>query len=185
MLDCQLAILENAISRYLAGGIAPAPLGSRHPTIAPFEAYATGDGHMVVAAGNDELFRLLAKALDAPHLAADPRFAANDARVANVALLKETLEAILKAHPTRHWLGLLEKAGVPCGPINTVADVVADPQVAARNMIVTMDDPRAGTMRVAGSPLKYATHPDPTTRAPAPGLDEHRAALLRELGLEA
>jgi len=139
---------------------------------------------MVVAAGNDELFRLLAKALGAPHLAQDPRFAANDLRVANVAALKETLEGILKARPTRHWLELLAAGGVPCGPINSIADVVADPQIAARNMIVEMDDPRAGPMRVAGSPLKYATHPDPATRAPAPGLDEHRAALLRELGLE-
>lgn len=183
MLDCQVAILENAISRFLSGGVVPVPLGARHPAIAPFEAYATADGHVVIAAGNDALFARLAQALRQPGWLDDPRFATNDARNANVLALKEAIERITTAQPTRHWLAIMAEAGIPGGPINSVADVVADPQVQARGMIVEIDDSNAGSLRVAGSPIKLAGAA-PAGRLPgAPVLDGQRAAILAELGL--
>jgi CoA:oxalate CoA-transferase len=180
MLDAQVAILENAIARYLATGEVPGPLGSRHPSIAPFAAFAAAGGHLVLAAGNDALFAKLCAVLGRPSLAVDPRFATNEARVRGEAALRGELEAALAARTVAEWLPLLEAAGVPCGPIQDVAQVLADPQVAARNMVI-----RAGDARMAGNPVKLAAFPDPAQRAPAPELDQDRAAILRELGLDA
>ncbi len=182
MLDCQVAILENAIARYVATGEVPGPLGARHPTITPFDSFATGDGHIVIAAGNDGLFRRLCAALGRPDLPEDGRFATNPQRTAHAAALKTELEATLGGHGTRHWLPILEAAGVPCGPINDVAQVVADPHVRARNMIVEVDG--ADGFRVAGNPIKFSGVPDPRRRGPVPELDSGRDGLLRELGLE-
>lgn len=178
MLDCQVAILENALARYFASGEVPGPLGARHPSITPFQSYATADGHMVVAAGNDALFARLCAALDRPALADDPRFADNAARNANVDALQTALEARLKTRPTAHWLSVLEGAGVPCAPINTVEDVVADRHLAARNMIVEAADAVAGRVRMAGNPIKLSPYCDPPERPPAPALDGHRRAIL-------
>jgi CoA:oxalate CoA-transferase len=178
MLDAQVAILENALARYLATGEVPGPLGSRHPSIAPFAAFAAADGHLVLAAGNDALFAKLCAVLGRPALATDPRFATNEARVGAEDLLRGELEALLGARRVAEWLPLLEAAGVACGPIQDIAQVLADPQVAARNMVI-----RAGSARMAGNPVKLAAFPDPRERAAAPELDEHRAAILRELGL--
>lgn len=178
MLDCQVAILENALARYFASGEVPGPLGARHPSITPFQSYATADGHMVVAAGNDALFARLCAALDRPALADDPRFADNAARNANVDALQTALEARLKIRPTAHWLSVLEGAGVPCAPINTVEDVVADRHLAARNMIVEAADAVAGRVRMAGNPIKLSPYRDPPERPPAPALDGHRRAIL-------
>jgi CoA:oxalate CoA-transferase len=185
MLDCQVATLENAIARYQATGQAPGPLGSRHPSIAPFEALATADGWLIVAAGNDLLFRKLCDALGVPDLPADPRFASNEQRTRHADALKQRLEAALAARGSADWLARLERAGVPCGPINDVATVVRDAQVTARNMIVRVDDPEAGPLALAGNPVKLSGHPDPEHRPPAPELDEHRAEILAELGLDA
>ncbi len=183
MLDCQIAILENAIARYVATGRVPGPMGARHPSITPFEALRAADGHLVIAAGNDQLFARLAAALGKPALASDPRFATNDARTNNHGALKAELEELLAAQATAQWLAVLDKAGVPCGPINTVADALADPQIVARNMVVSADDPVAGTLRMAGNPIKLSGFPDPPTRGPAPDLDGDRRAILEELGL--
>jgi CoA:oxalate CoA-transferase len=178
MLDAQVAILENAVARFLATGEVPGPLGSRHPSIAPFAAYAAADGHLVIAAGNDALFRRLCEVLGRPALAADARFAGNEVRVRHADALATELEAALRAAPVADWLARLEAAGIPCGPIHDVAQVLADPQVRARNMVI-----RAGGAEMAGNPIKLGSHPDPSERTPAPALDEHRAAILRELGL--
>jgi CoA:oxalate CoA-transferase len=182
MLDSQVATLENALARYFATGQVPGPLGARHPSITPFAALRTADGHLVLAAGNDELFASLCAAIGRPELPADPRFATNDERTRHADLLHAELEDALAARPTREWLQVLDGLGVPCGPINTVADVVVDPQVTARRMIVEVDDPH-GAMRVAGNPVKLSGYDDPPTRGPIPDLDAHRAALLAELGL--
>jgi CoA:oxalate CoA-transferase len=179
MLDAQVAILENAIARYVATGEVPGPLGSRHPSIAPFAAFAARDGHLVIAAGNDALFERLCALLDRPELAEDPRFASNDARAGHAAALQQELESALAARGVGEWLARLGEAGIPCGPIQDVAAVLRDPQVAARNMLI-----RAGGVPMAGNPVKLAAYPDPAERAPAPELDQHRAAILRELGLE-
>ncbi|MGE0117258.1 MAG: CaiB/BaiF CoA transferase family protein [Dongiaceae bacterium] len=181
MLDCQVAILENAISRYFVTGTSPAPLGARHPSIAPFAAFATRDGYIIVAAGTDALFRKLAAALGRPELAEDARFASNDLRSENVEALTAALESALAARGSADWLARLEAAGVPCGPINDVGAVVGDPQVRARNMIVAIDDPAAGPLKLAGNPIKLSDFPDPPSRPPAPALDADRATILSEL----
>jgi CoA:oxalate CoA-transferase len=181
MLDCQVAILENAISRYFTTGRSPAPLGARHASIAPFAAFATKDGHIIVAAGTDALFRKLCTALDQPSLADDARFTSNDLRSENVEALTAALEAVLTGRSSADWLARLEAAGVPCGPINDIAGIVNDPQIRARNMIVDIDDPAAGPLKLAGNPIKLSEFPDPTSRPAAPALDGDRAAILRGL----
>jgi CoA:oxalate CoA-transferase len=183
MLDSQVAILENAIARHVATGDIPGPLGSRHPSIAPFAAFSTKDGHVVIAVGTDPLFAKLAESLGCPELAKDPRYASNPLRMEHWHDLHEELEVILSAHSSKAWLTRLEAAGVPCAPINNVADVMADPQVLARNMIVTAIDPDVGALKMQGNPIKLSAYEDPTTREPAPGLDADRAAILEWLGL--
>ena len=178
MLDSQVAILENAIARYSATGEVPGPIGSRHPSITPFGVFATQDGSLVIAAGNDALFRTLCRELACPELAEDPAYASNPARTEHADALKPLLERALAAHSTENWLQRLERAGVPCGPINDVAAVLADPQVRARNMIVEAPGPAGAPIRMAGNPVKLSAFPDPATREPAPALDADRAAIL-------
>jgi len=183
MFDCQIALLENAVMRYTVLGEVPGPLGARHPSIVPFEAMETQDGWMIVAAGNDNLWLKLCAALERPDLAADPRYRTNDLRSRNRATLRPELEKELRKHPTSECIAILEKAGVPSGPINNVEQALAHPQVAARNMLITVEDPEAGTLRLAGNPLKFSAFPDPPTRDPAPALDGDREKILKELGL--
>jgi len=183
MFDCQLALLENAIMRYTMSGEVPGPLGARHPSITPFEAFETKDGHIIIAAGNDALFRKLCDVLGRRDLAEDADYGSNDLRNRNQPRLKAAIESMLKEKPTAHWIEVIGKAGVPCGPINNVAQALAHPQVEARNMLISVADPKAGTLKLAGNPLKLSTFADPPTRAPAPALDQDRAAILRELGL--
>jgi CoA:oxalate CoA-transferase len=183
MLDSQVAVLENAISRYVATGDVPGKLGSRHPSIAPFAAFATADGHIAIAAGNDDLFHRVARVIGREDFIGDERFHCNPSRVIHVDALAAEMEAALATHPSKHWLEALEQAGVPCGPINTVAEVMADPQVLARNMIIETLDPDLGPIKMQGNPVKLSAYEDPKTRAAAPDLDADRTAILKELGL--
>ncbi len=173
MLDGQIAILENAIARYAATGVAPGPLGAQHPTITPFGAFAAADGHLTIAAGNDALFRALCAALEIPQVAADPRFVDNPGRTRHAGALQAALEARLGGASVAHWLDRLTAAGVPCGPIQDVAQAVQHPQVQARNMLVT-----AGGLPMAGNPIKMTGLADPPTRPAAPALDQHRDQIL-------
>ena len=184
MLDAQVAILENAIARYVTTGSVPGRLGARHPSITPFDAFAAADGHLVIAAGNDALFRRLCAVLGRDDLADNPLFSTNDCRTVHHAALKEELESVLRLRPVEQWLIALEKAGVPCGPINTVDKVLADPQVAHRNMAVSTTDPIAGTLVLAGNPIKFSDFPDPSSRSPAPELDGDRERILEMLERE-
>jgi len=184
MLDSQVAILENAISRYVATGDVPGPIGSRHPSIAPFAAFATKDGYVVIAVGTDKLFVKMADVLGCPKIASDARYATNPLRMQHWEELHVDMETALAARTSREWLALLEEAGVPSAPLNNVADVMADPQVAFRNMIVTADDPDIGPLKMQGNPIKLSAYEDPTTRTHAPELDGDRAAILKELGLD-
>ena len=183
MLDCQVALMENAVMRYTVTGEVPGPLGARHPTITPFEAFATADGSIIVAAGNDGLFSKLCVTLARPDIAEHPDYASNDLRNRHQPALKREIERTLKEMPAAHWLGLFEQAGIPSGPINNIAQTLAHPQVTARNMLVSVEDPVAGTLKLSGNPLKFTAFPDPPTRPPAPPLDGDRAAILKELGL--
>ncbi len=186
MLDCQVAILENALARYFASGATPGPIGNRHPSITPFDAFATATDPVVIAAGNDSLFATLCRVLDRPDLPADGRFADNAGRSAHHVALKAELESALAARPAVEWLARFEEAGIPAGPINDVGQVVADAQIGARNMIVSADDPEAGILKMAGNPVKSPAWEDPATRAPAPALDGDRDAILAWLdGAEA
>jgi CoA:oxalate CoA-transferase len=182
MLDCQVALLENAIARYVATGQVPGPLGSRHPSITPFEAFASADGHLIIAAGNDDLFRKLCAVLGRPELSDDSRFCNNEVRSGNADALKIEIEGVLRERTRADWLAALEDAGVPCGPINDVAELMADPQVAARNMVIRVRDAVAGEISMPGNPIKLSAFEDPTTREPAPDLDRDRRRLLEELG---
>jgi CoA:oxalate CoA-transferase len=178
MLDCQLAILENAVARYAVTGVAPGPLGARHPAITPFQAFEAQDGYLTIAAGNNALFSTLCAVIERPDLAIDPRFSSNDARTAHVEALGAELTATLARRPVSVWLERLQTAGVPAGPINDVGQVLNDPQIRARNMAITAHDPAAGPMLMPGNPIKLSTLPDDTTRQPAPTLDGDRQTIL-------
>jgi len=184
MLDSQVAILENAIARFAATGEVPGPLGARHPSIAPFAAFRARDRYLVIAAGHDAMFGRLCEVLDAAELVADARFAGVQDRARNADVLGVELEKHLAARDAADWLARLAAAGVPCGPIHDVAGVLADPQVRARNMIVSVDDPVAGRLEMPGNPIKLDGRADPVTRPPAPELDANRASILAELERE-
>ena len=182
MFDCQLALLENAIMRYTVEGEVPGPLGARHPTITPFQAFATSDGAIIIAAGNDGLFVKTCEALGRPDLASDAQYKTNALRLKSHKKLELELESVLKADTTGHWLAVLGKAGVPAGPINNIRQALEHPQVAARNMLIEVPDGAGGTLKLAGNPLKMSAFADPKTRPPAPDLDSDREAILSFIG---
>ena len=180
MLDCQVAISENAIARHFAGD-PPGPIGARHPVVAPFDAFPTKDRHIILAIGGEAAYPKLCAALGCPDLAGDPRFATNERRLANHEALKDELSAALAERTGEEWLAIFRAAGLPCGPINTIEDVVNDAQVAARNMIVEIEDAKAGTAKLFGCPIKMSAFADPHVRATAPELDGDRERILEEL----
>ncbi len=182
MLDCQIAILENAIARLQVTGTSPGPLGSRHPSITPFQAFRCEDRPIVIAAGNDALWEACCQALGLAALSTDPRFATNESRTVHAEALALAFESRLIKAPALHWLGLLGEAGVPAGPLNTVGEALAMPQVAARNMLVETKTPEGRPLKVAGNPVKLSAHADPGLRTPAPRLDADRAAIEAEFG---
>ncbi|SHL23229.1 CoA:oxalate CoA-transferase [Roseovarius marisflavi] len=178
MLDSQLAILEHAIALTTVTGTPPVPSGARHPSITPFETFHAADGLFVIAAGNDALFARLCEVLGLP-LADDPRFATNPARCDNNRLLKRLIEAVTLGEPKAYWIATLEAAGVPTGPIQNLTEVLQDPQILARNMVVdVLDHAGKPAFVTAGNPIKISGLNDPKTRAPAPELDGDRQAVL-------
>jgi CoA:oxalate CoA-transferase len=179
MLDSLLTLLEHAVMRFMATGEVPGPIGNRHPSIAPFEPYATSDRSLIIAVGNDAMFGRLCHALGQPALAVDVRYRTNPDRTNRAEELKSDLEAILRTQPAAHWVAVLERAGVPCAIVQTVADAVALPQVKARNMIVTADG-----LGMVGNPIKLGGHADTPTRRPAPDLDADGERLRREFGAQ-
>ncbi len=180
MLDSQLALLENAIARYYASGKAPKPLGARHPSIAPFEAYRTEDSYVVIACGNDGLFRTFCEVIKHPQIADDPRFATNAKRSENVLALKAALEAFLTEKPTAYWLDLFNRTGIPSAPINDVAEAIHDPQVQHRQVVLPVADESVAPLAVAGSPIKFSAFAPATSRPRAPDLDQDRARILAD-----
>ncbi|MBT4889352.1 MAG: CoA transferase [Rhodospirillales bacterium] len=178
MLDCQVAILENAIARYTAEGTVPGPMGGRHPSITPFEVFEAKDGHIIIAAGNDVLFTKLCDALNREDLRDNPLFACNMLRTENHEKLTAEMTKTLRTQQLSYWFSIFNQAGIPYGPINNVEQVLNDPQVNARNMVITTDDPVAGTVKMAGNPIKLSRYADPIVRKHAPDLDEHRMEIL-------
>jgi len=183
LFDCQLALLENAIMRYTTSGEIPGPLGARHPSITPFEAFKAKDGDIIIAAGNDGLWIKLTEALGHPELAQNPNYKTNPLRNQHQPQLKAEIDAILSTNTRDHWIALLEAAGLPCGPVNNVAQAIAHPQVEARNMLIEVDDATTGPLKLVGNPMKFSAFDDPQSRDAAPDLDADRAKILRELGM--
>lgn len=185
MLDCQLAILENAIARYFVNGVAPKPLGTRHPSITPFDAFKSKDGSIIVGAGNDRLWEKLCDIIGQPALKADERFKSNSLRTQNFKDLYSYLNTAFQGKTTADWIVDLEAAGIPCGPINSIDKVVSDPQVLFRDMIVETIHPVAGPVKMAGVPIKMSATPG-SVDTPAPMLGQHSAEILKQLlGLQA
>ena len=180
MLDCQIAILENAIARYLSKNEIPKPMGSRHPSIAPFEAFKTKDSYIIIAAGNDKLFENLCNALDLKDLIMDEKYKSNSSRSENMNELKKILEQKLINKTTNEWVKNLESLKIPCGPIFNIKEAVENPQVEARNMIVKAYHKVIGDFKLAGNPIKMSTYEDEKTRGDIPDLDEHREKIIKE-----
>jgi len=180
MLDCQVAILENAIARYVVSGEIPKPIGNRHSSIVPFEPFDTKDGEIMIAAGNDALWIKFCEALGIEELSRDKRFVTNPLRNENYEILRPIIAKIIREKTTEEWQDILDKAGVPNGPINTVDKVVENPQVKARNMIVEVEHPRAGKLKMPGIPIKMSETPGDIRKHP-PILGEHTEEILSEL----
>ena len=180
MLDCQIAILENAIARYLSKNEIPKPMGSRHPSIAPFEAFKTKDSHIIIAAGNDKLFEKLCNVLEISEIFNDEKFNTNSSRSKNIDELKVIIENKLSSKITTDWVRLMEKERIPCGPIYNIKEAVENPQVQSRNMIVKAYHKVIGDFKLAGNPIKMSSYKDETTRGDIPDLDEHREKILKE-----
>ena len=180
MLDCQIAILENAIARYLSKNEIPKPMGSRHPSIAPFEAFKTKDSHIIIAAGNDKLFEKLCAALELNDLLSNKDYSTNSLRSEHMDNLKKLLENKLATKNTKDWVDILEKLKIPCGPIFNIKEAVENPQIEARNMIVKSFHKVIGDFKLAGNPIKMSSYKDEKTRGDIPDLDEHREKILKE-----
>ena len=172
-------IWESAI--YFATGVPPEPVGSGHHLSAPYQAFATADGYIMVGGANQANWERLCGAIGREDLLEDETFASNALRMQNLALLEETLQETLSQQTTAHWLEALVNAGVPCGPINDMAEVYADPQVAARDMVVELEHPLAGATRNIGVPIKLSETPG-SVRTAAPTLGQHTDAVLAEHG---
>ena len=183
MLDCQAALMETALARYDVEGKVPTRTGDCHPSLAPFETFQAKDERFVIAAGNDQLFLLMADALGAPELALDPAFSTNDLRVQNRPRMVAAINAVTGMRPVAHWLDLLNEAGVPCGPINTIDRLLDHPQLLSRNMIVQVEGQSGKPFRTAGNPVKLSAYLDiaPQASLVAPALNQHREAILAEV----
>ncbi|MBM3780322.1 MAG: CoA transferase [Acidobacteria bacterium] len=183
MLDTTAALLTYQAGNYFATGQAPGRLGNRHPTIAPYETLPTRDGDLVVAVGNDGIWRRFCPAIDRPTLADDPRFLTNRDRLTHYHELRPLLVEALQARTRAEWTTRFHAAGVPCGAVRDLHEVLSDPQIEARDMVASVDHPTVGPTRVMGSPLKLSATP-PSVRTPPPLLGQHTRDVLTELGYD-
>ncbi len=182
LLDTQVAMLANLGANYLTTGVAPQRAGNAHQNIVPYQVFEVADGHMILAVGNDTQFARYCEVAGRPELARDPRFARNADRVRHRAVLVPMLAEVMRSRTRADWLSALEAAKVPCGPINDLAEVFADPQVQARGMTIEMPHPLADHVRLVASPMKFSATPV-QYRRPPPLLGEHTDEVLAEAGL--
>ncbi len=180
LLDVQVAMMANMGTNYLASGDIPQRWGNAHPNIVPYQTFATSDGHLIVAAGNDRQYRKFVTAGECPWLADDPRFATNPLRVQNRAALVPLLADMVTKYTKEKWLDLLDEAGVPCGPINNLQEVFDNPQVVARGLQVDLPHPAGAGARLIGSPIRMSQTP-PAYRSAPPLLGQHTDEVLSSL----
>jgi formyl-CoA transferase len=180
LLDSLVAVLANQGANYLATGEPPGRLGNDHPNIAPYQAFATADGSLILACGNDNLFRKFCEVAGCVALIGDARFASNGKRVENRAELTRVLAEIVAKRGTREWLAALEAAGVPCGPINDLAQVFGEPQAQARGLRMELPHPRAGKVALVRSPMRFSATPVQHD-VPPPLLGQHTDQVLRDV----
>lgn len=184
LLDGQISLLANYLPGFFVTGEPRDPVGNAHPQIVPYQPFETRDGHVLVACLTEAFWRRFCGAIQLGNLAEDPRFASNAMRCANRGELIPTLEATMRTKSTAHWLDLLRRVDVPCAPINDLAAIVRDPQVAFNGMIVEIDHPLAGKVRIPGNPMKMSSTPARISR-PAPLLGEHTDEVLGAYGISA
>ncbi|GAB4476143.1 MAG: CaiB/BaiF CoA-transferase family protein [Burkholderiaceae bacterium] len=180
LFDVMVAMLANMNMNYLVTGQPPGRAGNAHPNIVPYQVFAAADGHVIIAVGNDAQFARFCELAGCPELATDARFAKNADRVRNRAVLVPMLERIVRERPVAFWTEQLEAAGVPCGPINSIAQALADPQILARGLRIDLPHPLAGRVPLVGNPIKMSATP-PAYDRPPPLLGEHTDTVLREL----
>jgi len=181
MIDSVFATLENAVARYTISGEIPGPLGGTHPSITPFQGYKTKDGSYVIAAiGTDALFVRFAKVIGRPDLPEDERFKTNPLRTRHREALNGILDPIMMTKTTPEWEEIFEKEGLPYSPINNMKQICEDPHIAYRKMLVDIDQPRVGRMRIAASPIRMSETPG-EVYAPAPLLGQHTDEVLKAL----
>ena len=180
LLDVQVATLANQATNYLVSGRSPERLGNAHPNIVPYQAFATSDSHIILAVGNDDQFGRFCAVADSLSLALDDRFLTNEVRVRNRHLLVPLLREIFKKQTKSWWIAELGKTGVPCGPINSLEEVFADPQVRARSMCRTVEHTLAGPIPLVGTPMKFSETPAGSGQPP-PLLGEHTVQVLEQL----
>lgn len=178
MLDCQVAIMENAMARYQATKCAPEPMGCKHPTVAPFQSFKASDRYFVIAVANDSLFKRLCEGIGRMDLFEDAKFASNALRHENQPELEARLQETFKTKTADEWIELIESIGVPVSPINDLAFVSKDPQVLARHMLINMDDPVLEDIKVTGNPVKMTNVPEMESRPHAPDIGEHNEEVL-------
>jgi crotonobetainyl-CoA:carnitine CoA-transferase CaiB-like acyl-CoA transferase len=184
LLDTQVAMLANLGANYLATGVSPRRMGNAHSTIVPYQVFEVADGHLILAVGNDGQFAKFCEVAGCAELAGDARFATNANRVRHRDQLIPLLVPLMKARPRQQWLQALEAAKVPCGPINSLEEVFADPQVRERGMTVTVPHPHSDALAMVASPIKLSDTPV-QYRRPPPLLGEHTAQVLAEFGIDA
>jgi formyl-CoA transferase/CoA:oxalate CoA-transferase len=184
MLDATAALLTYQAGNYFVSGQVPGRLGNRHPTIVPYESFHASDGEFVIAGGNDEIWRRLCRVIGRPGLADDPRYCTNKARVTRYGEVRAELESALAERTRAEWVRELTAAGVPCGSVREISEVLADPQLAAREMVAEVAHATIGTARVISSPVKLSETP-PSVRTAPPTLGQHTTAVLHELGYDA
>ncbi|MEP7275332.1 MAG: CaiB/BaiF CoA-transferase family protein, partial [Betaproteobacteria bacterium] len=185
LFDSAVAMMATLNLNYLVTGVAPARAGNAHQNIVPYQVFACSDGHLILAVGNDSQFGKFCEAAGRVEWARDPRYATNSARVRNRADLVPLVAQVMRTREQRSWLDALEAAGVPCGPINTLDQVFADPQTIARRLRFDLPHALAGAVPQVATPLAFSATPLAAERAP-PLLGEHTEAVLRDrLGLDA
>ena len=184
LFDVMLAMMANMNMNYLTSGQSPGRAGNAHPNIVPYQVFEAADGHVVIAVGNDSQFIKFCEVAGCPELSSDPSYRRNADRVRNREAVLGILEPIVRKRPVAFWVRELDAVGVPCGPINNIAQAMADPQVAARGLRIDLPHPLAGTVPLVANPIKLSATP-PSCERPPPTLGQHTSEVLRECGLDA